>query len=597
MKNIRFISKYTEGHRKKIIVMIFSVVVYCAVLLVNPLLLQYTIDHVLNDLPITTSWMNTLTNFLGGMHSVREHLWYVGVVIVVLNILSGVAHFCAGYSIGSFSEFFSESLRNDVFDHLQKLPYAYHVRAKTGDLIQRCTSDVDQIGRFLKSKIQELVYAFTMVVIALTVLFRINVTMTWITMISFPFIFGFAFLFFKKMQAVFKQSDEAEAALSNTFQESMDAVRVVKAFNQEKFEVTKFEAKNQAYASITKEMIRLLGIYWGTSDLLCFMQTLIVLIASIFEVRAGNLSIGNAIVFISYVNMVLWPIRNVGRTLSDMGKVSVSIDRLNEILDLPIEDLESGLKPEIKGEIIFENVSFQYDDASTPVLKNLNFTIQPGETVAIMGPTGSGKSSLVHLLTRIYDISEGSIKIDGININEIAKSSLRKQVGLVLQEPYLYSKTLFENIRIAIPHASEQDVYDASRIASIHDVITSFDQGYETPVGEKGVTLSGGQKQRVAIARTLIANTPILIFDDSLSALDSQTDASIREALNHTKNATSIIITHRINSAQNADKIIVILDGEIKQIGTHNSLLNVDGLYRNIYDIQTNQKGGFVDEL
>ncbi|WP_228410327.1 ABC transporter ATP-binding protein [Erysipelothrix piscisicarius] len=280
-----------------------------------------------------------------------------------------------------------------------------------------------------------------------------------------------------------------------------------------------------------------------------------------------------------------------------MGKVSVSIDRLNEILDLPIEDLESGLKPEIKGEIIFENVSFQYDDASTPVLKNLNFTIQPGETGAIMGPTGSGKSSLVHLLTRIYDVSEGSIKIDGININEIAKSSLRKQVGLVLQEPYLYSKTLFENIRIAIPHASEQDVYDASRIASIHDVITSFDQGYETPVGEKGVTLSGGQKQRVAIARTLIANTPILIFDDSLSALDSQTDASIREALNHTKNATSIIITHRINSAQNADKIIVILDGEIKQIGTHNSLLNVDGLYRNIYDIQTNQKGGFVDEL
>ncbi|MDE8033013.1 ABC transporter ATP-binding protein [Erysipelothrix rhusiopathiae] len=597
MKNIKFIFKYTEGHRNKIIMMAFSVIIYCAVLLVNPLLLQYTIDHVLNDLPINTSWMMMFTDFFGGMNSVRDHLWYVGVVIVILNVLSGFAHFWASYSIGSFSEYFSENLRNDVFDHLQKLPYAYHVRAKTGDLIQRCTSDVDQIVRFLKSKIQELVYAVTMVVIALTVLFRINAKMTWITMISFPFIFGFAFLFFKKMQAVFKKSDEAEASLSNTFQESMDAVRVVKAFNQEQFEVEKFEVKNKEYASITKEMIRLLGVYWGTSDLLCFMQTLIVLIASIFEVRAGNLTVGNAIVFISYVNMVLWPIRNVGRTLSDMGKVSVSIDRLNEILELPIENLESGLTPDIQGEILFDNVSFKYDDASTPILKNLNFKINPGETVAIMGPTGSGKSSLVHLLTRIYDVTSGTIRIDGIDINDISKSYLRKNVGLVLQEPYLYSKTLFENIRIAIPHASEQDVYDASRVASIHDVITSFDLGYETPVGEKGVTLSGGQKQRVAIARTLIANTPILIFDDSLSALDSQTDASIRESLNHTKNATSIIITHRINSAQNADKIIVVLDGEIKQIGTHDSLLEVDGLYRNIYDIQTNQKGGALYEL
>lgn len=597
MKNISFISKYTHGHRRKIFIMIFAIFIYCAVLLVNPLLLQYTIDHVLNDLPMNSTIMQSVTNFFGGLDAVRNHLWYVGLIIILLNLLSGVAHFCGSLSIGSYSEYFAENLRNDLFDHLQKLPYAYHVRAKTGDLIQRCTSDVDQIGRFLKSKIQELVYALTMVVVAITILFRINAKMTWLTMISFPLIFGFAFLFFKKMQVVFRKSDEAEAALSNTFQESMDAVRVVKAFNQERYEVQKFETKNRAYASITKDMMRLLGVYWGASDLMCFIQTLIVLIASIFEVRSGNLTIGNAVVFISYVNMVLWPIRNVGRTLSDMGKVSVSIDRLNEILDLPIEDLESGLKPEIKGNISFNNVSFKYEDAAIPVLENLNFEIAQGETVAIMGPTGSGKSSLVHLLTRIYDVTEGSIKLDGININDISKSHLRKKVGLVLQEPYLYSKTIFENIRIAMPTASDQDVHDASRIASIHDVITAFDQGYETPVGEKGVTLSGGQKQRVAIARTLIANTPILVFDDSLSALDSQTDASIREALNNTKSATSIIITHRINSAQNADKIIVIFGGKIKQIGTHEELLASEGLYRNIYEIQTNQKGGGTNEF
>lgn len=593
MKNLEFIFRFTKGKRHRLFVMFSATFVYVLIILINPLILQFTIDNIIGSEAISNPWSRFLASRLGGLDFIRQNLWVLAIVIVFMNMISGLALFFRGEASGQFAETYAQNLRNTVYDHLQKLPYAYHVKAKTGDLIQRCTSDIDQVTRFLNNQLRELSYAVIMLVIALSILFSINVQATWVTMIAFPFIFLFALIFFKKMQATFQKSDEAEAALSNVFQESLDAVRVVKAFNREHYELEKFEEKNHEYRDVTTHLIWLLGVYWSISDVVCFLQILTVLIYSTFAVRGGAMTLGDAVIFISYVSMVLWPVRNVGRILSDLGKVSVSISRLNEILVEVPEDLEQGDTPDIKGNIQFENVSFQYDDGDKPVLKGASFTIKAGETVAIMGPTGSGKSSLVHLLTRLYDPSSGAILIDGEDITKISRRHIREHVGIVLQEPYLFSKSILENIRVAVPDTAKEEVYEAALMASIHNDINSFDKGYQTMVGEKGVTLSGGQKQRVAIARMIINKQPIVIFDDSLSALDTQTDAAIRQALmNREKKATTLIITHRVNSAQSADKILVLQDGRIVQEGSHAQLMNEEGLYKRIALIQNNRLGG-----
>ncbi len=587
MKQLKFITKHAKGYKHQLVIMFLSTLVYVGIILVYPILLRFTIDNVINGLPVDLGFFSFFS-----IEYLQSHLWVIALIFIALSGVSSVALFLRGQSMGLFSESFIKNLRNSLYDHLQKLPYAYHIRSTTGDLIQRCTSDVDQIGRFLSNQVRELTYALLLVFVSLAVMFSINVKMTLISMISFPIIFIYAVGFFKKMQSTFKQYDEEEAELFTVFKESLDGVRVVKAFNRERFELSKFDQKNVQLTSTSRKMFKLLGMYWGISDFFCLAQIMIVLIASIFEVRSGSMTIGSAMLFVSYISTVLWPIRNVGRILSDMGKVGVSITRLEEIFDEPMEDLVSGLKPSILGSLVFEDVSFEYDDGTETVLRNLNFSVEQGQTVAIMGPTGSGKSSLVHLLTRLYDASSGRILIDGIDITLISREYLREKVGIVLQEPYLFSKSIYENIKLSNPNSSEQDVYNAARVASIHDVIEGFDLGYNTLVGEKGVTLSGGQKQRLAIARTIIKDHPLVIFDDSLSALDSETDASIRRELKalETK-ATTIIITHRINSAMGADKIVVIDKGQIVEIGTHESLMDNKGLYARIADIQNNKMG------
>lgn len=593
MKNIKFISHYSKGVRRNLILMVLSTLFYVAVILMNPLLIKYTIDNVINQQELGPGLALTLTQFMGGVGFIREHLWILALLFIGLSLLSSISLFIRGESIGYFAESFTLNLRNHLYDHLQKLPYAYHVKSKTGDLIQRCTSDVNQISRFLSHQLRELTYATFMFVVAITVMLQISLKMTLISVIALPIIFIFAIRFFKDMQTTFKQYDEEEAELFNVFKESLDAVRVVKAFNNEQFELEKFDNQNRKLKKTAEKMFKLLGTYWGTSDFICFAQILLVLVMSIFEVRSGALTVGDATLFVSYISMVLWPVRNVGRILSDIGKVDVAIDRLEEIFDVDVEALDVGLTPVIEGGIEFKNVSFKYDDGNETVLNDISFTIRKGQSVAIMGPTGSGKSSLVHLLTRLYEPSSGSIIIDGHPLNSIAPSHIREAIGIVLQEPYLFSKSIYDNIKLSMPTSSEKDVYNAAQIASIHDVINSFDQGYGTLVGEKGVTLSGGQKQRVAIARTIIKQHPIIVFDDSLSALDTQTDASIRKELRQSSSdTTNIIITHRVNSAMEADLIVVLNKGRVEQIGTHDELMSQAGLYQRISNIQNNKIGG-----
>ncbi|MEG2411095.1 MAG: ABC transporter ATP-binding protein, partial [Erysipelotrichaceae bacterium] len=490
---------------------------------------------------------------------------------------------------------FANHVRNELYNHLQLLPFAYHKQKDSGDLIQRCTSDIETIRRFLGTQLSEMMFSILNALIAITILFSKNTKLAFLSIVLIPFILLAAYFFFSKAKIIFLDCDIAESKMTTVLQENLNAMRVVKAFHQEQKEIDKFEEHNEEYTKKYFKLMHTLAIFWSGTDFLGQMQILLTIVCGILMSFNGEISLGTFFVFFIYESMIVWPMRQLGRILADMGKVSVSITRIQEVLDEEVEDLNSGLKPDLNGDIVFDHVCFQYKDGSKHTLHDLCFSIKANTKVAILGPTGSGKSSLVHMLTRIYDYDSGSITINGVEIKKISKAWLRKNVQIVLQEPFLFSKSIYDNIHLANIHSNRDDVFHAANNACIHNDIATFNLGYDTMVGEKGVTLSGGQKQRVAIARTLLTKSPIIIFDDSLSALDTKTDALIQDALtNLDYSMTMLMITHRVNSARYADKIIVLENGSIAQVGSHEELIHQEGLYQRIYHIQS--EGGEHNE-
>lgn len=567
--------------------------------LVSPLIMRFTLDNVIYgksmELP---AFLDRIVVGLGGIDGLRRNLWICGLALLAITIVNGVFQFVKGRWSAAASESIAKQLRDDLYDHIQRLPYDSHVKAETGDLIQRCTSDVETVRRFLSVQLVELGRAIIMLVAAIFIMIKIDKQMTLASVLVVPIIFTFAFVFFIKVQKAFLKADESEGRLSNILQENLTGVRVVRAFGRQVYEDEKFDRQNIEYRDLVNKLIRLLAMYWSLSDGLALFQIALVVVLGVYRASSGQITFGDMNVFVSYVSMLLWPIRQMGRILTDMGKTLVSVGRIQEILETPVESQdEDSVEAPINGDIVFENVDFEYEKGK-PILKNLSFRVKQGQTVAILGPTGSGKSSLVHLLQRLYDYTGGSITIGGVELKKIDKKWLRRQVGLVLQEPFLYSKTIKENIRIARPSASDEEVYQASRIASVHDVISEFEKGYDTPVGEKGVTLSGGQKQRVAIARTIINDCSILIFDDSLSAVDTETDAAIRRELNkRSKEISTFIISHRVTTLAEADLILVLDEGRLIQSGSHQDLSQQPGLYQRIWSIQNSmEEEGAEDE-
>ncbi|MDP8201857.1 MAG: ABC transporter ATP-binding protein [Candidatus Tenebribacter burtonii] len=592
MKKFKILWNFMKGNRS---LYVFSILAVGAAIFLRfawPLVLRVTIDSIIGAKLIETSgWLQPLFteifNFLGGKTVLEKSLWMCSIILILLTLSRGIFLFFKGKWSAIASESIARKIRDKVYDHLQYLPFDYHVKAKTGDLIQRCTSDVETIRRFLSMQMVEVGRAFFMLFFALSFMLPMSVKMTLISLSLVPFIFAFAVIFFMKVKVAFKASDESEGRLSTVLQENLSGVRVVRAFARQKYEIDKFDEKNLEYRDLTYRLIRLLAWYWSVSDLLSLTQIIAVTVLGTYWAANGIITLGTLLAFTSYVGMLLWPVRQLGRVLTDMGKALVSIERIQEILDEPIENLDEGIsKEKIDGKIEFENVSFHYDEGH-PILEGVSFKVKKGQTVAILGPTGSGKSTLVSLLPRLYDNQSGSVKIDGIDVKKISKRTLRENIGIVLQEPFLFSKTLKDNIGLATSGYEDDMVFKAAQIASVHDVIESFEDGYETAVGEKGVTLSGGQKQRVAIARTIINGSPILIFDDSLSAVDIETDAAIRKRLKKldTK-ATTFIISHRLTTLAEADVILVLEQGKIVQQGTHLELIEQEGLYKRVWAIQ-----------
>ncbi|WP_409229030.1 ABC transporter ATP-binding protein [Gudongella sp. SC589] len=588
MRQLKKLLPLLSGYRLTFILAMITVTLSQLFYAAGPIILSTAIDSVIGSEPATNPATMRIMEFLGGREVLRSSLWVLGLLIVANTGLRGVFLYLKGYYSAKASENISMNLRDRLYDHIQKLPYSYHVKTDTGDLIQRCTSDVETIRRFLGVQLVEVAGSLSMLFFILWSMLSLDRGMTLYSMVLVPVIFGFAYAFFKRIQRDFKEADEAEAKLSTTLQENLTGIRVVKAFAREAFELEKFDTRNLSYRNSVNKLIDNLAVYWSLSDFLSMFQVGLVIVAGSIMVVQGRIAIGVLVAFISYVNMLIWPVRQLGRVLTDMGKATVSIDRVDEILSIPQEPLVvNGLEPEIRGEIEFKNVSFSYD-GNRDVLHDISFHLKKGDTVAIMGPTGAGKSTLVNLLPRLYDYTSGSIKVDGNELKEIDRHWIRKNIALVLQEPFLYARTIKENIRFTDPEKQDKSVFQAAKVASIHNDIISFDKKYETMVGERGVSLSGGQKQRMAIARAIIAETPIVIFDDSLSAVDTETDMEIRKALEKRKNiATTFVISHRISTVSNADKIIVLDKGRIIQSGTHSELISQEGLYRRIYDIQS----------
>jgi ATP-binding cassette, subfamily B, bacterial len=590
-----------KGNFLKYLGAIGAMVVSVGTGLIAPLVLAGTIDALVNasshklDAMITlpepvASWMMAR----GGIPYLMEHLWLVAIGMIVLYAVGGVFQYLRGRWTAQASERFCKTMRDRLYSHLQKLSYEYHVKAQTGDLIQRCTSDVDTVRGFLASQLVEIFHAVAMVGIALAVLLNINVRMTLYSMVLVPPLFVFAFAFFNLVRKYFLRADEAEGKLSATLQENLTGVRVVRAFGRAAFEEEKFDAANEDYYKKSMKLIHLLSVYWGGSDLMSMLQTGIAVICGVVMVVTApqELSLGQMVIFVSYISMLLWPIRQLGRILSDLGKAMVSFGRISEILETePEKDSPDAKDYPIDRDIEFRHVGFAYDDGRE-VLADINLTVKRGQTVALLGATGSGKSTMVHLLQRLYDVTRGEILIGGVNINCIRKQYLRSHVGLVLQEPFLYSRSVRNNIGIAQKGCSDEMVCAAARTANAHEFIEGFENGYETLVGERGVTLSGGQKQRIAIARTLLKQNDILIFDDSLSAVDTETDRAIREALSQERadgapHATTFIISHRLTTLAEADVIAVMQNGKIVQLGSHEQLIAQEGLYKRIYQIQS----------
>ena len=554
-----------------------------------PQVARTTIDSCIGDEPLNLPGPAVrLIESVGGTAWLKEHLGVVFVTVVVLAALGAGCRYLSTLENTKGGETMIKTMRDRLYRHIAGLPLSWHQDHPAGDIIQRCTSDVNMIKEFCARQLYSLVRIVLMIVMGLAFMASMQPMLTLCALAFIPIIVGYSLIFHIKIRNQFQKCDENEGILSTIAQENLTGVRVVRAFGQEAREDAKFKKQNNVYTSLWMKLCYILAWFWGVGDLVSGLQVMsIVALGAVFCIR-GHMTVGSYIAFISYNNMLVQPVRQLGRMISEMSKSGVSLGRISEILSGEPETSYFGEKQEadFDQDIVFDHVSFSFGEKE--VLHDVCLEAKGGTTIGILGNTGSGKSTLMELLCRLYELPEdgGRITVGGVDLRNIPLADLRKKVGIVLQDPYLFSRTIGENI--AITGKSDQDTIDAAiATAALTDTLKEFPEGLDTMVGERGMTLSGGQKQRVAIARMLTEGKPIMVFDDSLSAVDAGTDRQIQDALqSKLGGATVFLISHRISTICHADRIYVMENGRVTERGTHEELKKAGGLYQKICEIQ-----------
>ena len=586
--------QFLKGAKRYFLVTVLAAGVTSLADMLQPQIIRAAVDCALGgkegDFP---AFVMNAVDSIGGFAYLGQHLWIMASAILAIAVIQVISQYTFRVYNTKASETLVKSMRDQLFSHIERLPFSWHMKNRTGDIIQRCTSDIDTTKNFLSEQLTSVFKIVILLIFSIFFMVSMHGTLTLIALIPMPLIIGYSVHFHHKIHEGFTDCDENEGKLSAMAQENLTGVRVVRAFGQERSEMDKFTKQNDYYTSLWVKMAKIMSRFWSVSDIISGIQVMLVVVFGAWFCIHGSLTEGEYIAFISYNSMLVWPIRQLGRMISEMSKAGVSIDRVAYIMHSPLEtDEPDATNAPMDGDICFEHVNFAYEN-SPVLLHDINFTMKAGTTLGILGCTGSGKSTLMLLLDKLYLLDEngGRITIGGTDTRKIKTEHLRKNIGMVLQEPFLFSRTIAENIGITSPEVDMEVIRSAARAAALDETITSFAQGYETMVGERGVTLSGGQKQRAAIARMLTQETPIMIFDDSLSAVDTQTDAKIRHAISKKFGKASVIlISHRITTLSAADKIIVLDRGRIVEEGTHDELKQNGGIYQKIYETQSGSK-------
>ena len=590
-ENLSLLWQFLKGAKRYFLVTVLAAGVTALADMLQPQIIRAAVDCALGgkegDFP---DFVMDAVNSIGGFGYLGQHLWIMALAILAVAVVQVASNYTFRVYNTKASETLVKSMRDQLFSHIQRLPFSWHMKNKTGDIIQRCTSDIETTKNFLSEQLTSVFRVVILLILSIYFMVSMHGMLTLIALIPMPLIIWYSVYFHKQIHDGFMECDENEGKLSAMAQENLTGVRVVRAFGQERAEMDKFTKQNDHYTSLWIRMAKIMSKFWSVSDIFSGIQVMLVVIFGAYFCIHGTLTEGEYIAFISYNSMLVWPIRQLGRMISEMSKAGVSIDRVAYIMHSPVEadDPEATDAP-MDGDICFEHVSFAYENAPE-LLHDISFTVKAGTTLGILGGTGSGKSTLMLLLDKLYLLEEnsGRITVGGTDIRKIRTEHLRKNIGMVLQEPFLFSRTIAENIGITSPELDMEAIRAAAEAAALDETVTSFAQGYETMVGERGVTLSGGQKQRAAIARMMTRETPIMIFDDSLSAVDTQTDARIRQAISRKFGKASVIlISHRITTLSAADKIIVLERGRIVEEGTHEQLKQGGGIYQKIYEAQS----------
>jgi ATP-binding cassette subfamily B multidrug efflux pump len=492
-------------------------------------------------------------------------------------------------------------LRNRLYDHIQNLSFAYHDHAQTGQLISRCIEDVRSVQNFIGGSIVELTQLIFILFGALAIMFTSNWQLTLIAILPiFPLVW-MTFVFGDLVTVLFFKVDTLLGDLSARLQENVTGAQVIRAFAREAHEIDRFDESNRAYYNARIKVIGEWSKVMPSTDFLVTLCTILILWFGGRMVLNGTMTVGELVAFNAYVLMLAAPAQQLTWLVNAAGEASAGAQRVLEILDTESE-IESPVDAiqlsTLRGEVEFRNVALKYQDETKSSLADISLKVEPNRLIALIGPTGSGKTSLVNLIPRFYDVADGAMLVDGVDVRKVDLISLRKQIGIVLQTSLLFSDTIRENIAYGRPDAAEDEIIAASKAAQAHEFIVGFPEGYQTMVGERGVTLSGGQRQRVAIARALLMNPRILILDDSLSSVDTQTEKLIQEALdNLMEGRTTFVIAHRLSTVRRADSIIVMNQGRIVQRGTHDELLTKGGLYKEIHDLELTRNEYLTEEM